>query len=198
MGAFLNRIERHLMPKLATRQTAMPVVPPQARQSTLNINAIHGGPAEDFEGLPSPLVADRCRLVIDRRFLLEEDLAAVKAEITGILDQLQRERPHFSYRIEDIMEVLPSMTPRDAPVVRALSAAIHRVLDKSAELVVSPGTYDQKHIYRIGKLDDCVAYGPGILELAHQPDEYVLIDDLVASAKVMAAATLRLLGVDAV
>jgi succinyl-diaminopimelate desuccinylase len=196
MGAFLNRIERHLMPKLATRQTAMPVVPPQARQSTLNINAIHGGAAEDFDGLPSPLVADRCRLVIDRRFLLEEDLAAVKAEITDILDQLQRERPHFRYRIEDIMEVLPSMTPRDAPVVRALHAEIQRVLHKSAELVVSPGTYDQKHIYRIGKLEDCVAYGPGILELAHQPDEYVLIDDLVAAAKVMAAATLRLLGVE--
>ncbi len=196
MGAFLNRIERHLMPKLATRQTAMPVVPPQARQSTLNINAIHGGLAEDFDGLPSPLVADRCRLVIDRRFLIEEDLAAVKAEVIAILDQLQRERPHFSYRIEDIMEVLPSMTPRDAPVVRALSAEIERILDKPAELVVSPGTYDQKHIYRIGKLEDCVAYGPGILELAHQPDEYVLIDDLVASAKVMAAATLRLLGVE--
>ncbi len=196
MGAFLNRIERHLMPKLATRQTAMPVVPPQARRSTLNMNAIHGGLAEDFDGLPSSLVADRCRLVIDRRFLLEEDLTAVKAEITSILDQLQRERPHFSYRIEDIMEVLPSMTPRDAPVVRALGAEIQRVLDKSAELVASPGTYDQKHIYRIGKLEDCVAYGPGILELAHQPDEYVLIDDLVASAKVMAAATLRLLGVE--
>ena len=85
------------MPKLATRQTAMPVVPPQARQSTLNINAIHGGARpRSFEGTAQPLVADRCRLVIDRRFLLEEDLAAVKAEITGILDQLQRERPHFA------------------------------------------------------------------------------------------------------
>ena len=48
---------------------------------------------------------------------------------------------------------------------------------------------------RIGHLDDCIAYGPGILELAHQPDEYVAIEDLVASAKVMALATLRLLGV---
>jgi succinyl-diaminopimelate desuccinylase len=44
-------------------------------------------------------------------------------------------------------------------------------------------------------MEDCIAYGPGIVELAHQPDEYVVIDDLVASAKVMAAAALRLLGV---
>ncbi|MEK9660442.1 MAG: succinyl-diaminopimelate desuccinylase, partial [Alphaproteobacteria bacterium] len=53
--------------------------------------------------------------------------------------------------------------------------------------------YDQKHVVRIGKLDDCVAYGPGLLELAHQPDEWVGIDDMVDSAKVMAAATLVLL-----
>ena len=47
---------------------------------------------------------------------------------------------------------------------------------------------------RGGQLEDCIAYGPGILDLAHQPDEYVGIDDMVASAKVMAAATLALLG----
>jgi len=38
-----------------------------------------------------------------------------------------------------------------------------------------------------------VAYGPGILDLAHQPDEFVLIDDLVASAKVLALSVVRLL-----
>ena len=33
-----------------------------------------------------------------------------------------------------------------------------------------------------------------ILDLAHQPDEYVVIDDMVASAKVMALSALELLG----
>jgi succinyl-diaminopimelate desuccinylase len=197
MGVVLNRIERNLLPKLATRQTAMPVVPREARQPTLNLNAVHGGLAEGHDGLPSPLVADRCRLVIDRRFLIEEDLAEVKAEITLLLEQLRRDRPSFDYRIRDLMEVLPTMTPRDAPVVRAVAQAIERVLGKPAVLVASPGTYDQKHVQRIGQLEDCIAYGPGILELAHQPDEYVVIDDLVSAAKVMAAATLGLLGVEA-
>jgi len=62
------------------------------------------------------------------------------------------------------------------------------VLGQEAEFVISPGTYDQKHIDRIGRLKDCIAYGPGILDLAHQPDEYVGIDDMIASAKVMAIA----------
>jgi succinyl-diaminopimelate desuccinylase len=80
-------------------------------------------------------------------------------------------------------------------VVKAVSAAILNILGKTPEHVISPGTYDQKHIARIGHLHDCIAYGPGILELAHQPDEYIVIDDMVTAAKVMAAATLKLLGV---
>src|SRR3546814_10843508 len=80
------------------------------------------------------------------------------------------------------------MTDPEAPVVRAVSAAIEEVLGRPATQVVSPGTYDQKHVVRVGQLEDCIAYGPGILDLAHQPDEYVGIDDMVASAKVMAAA----------
>jgi len=194
MGAFMTALEQELYPRLASRSTRMPVVPEGARQSTLNLNSIHGGLGEDHDGLPSPLVADACRLVLDRRFLLEEDPAEVKAEIREILDRLQRERPGFRYRLRELMEVLPTMTEPDAPVVRAVDAEIRAVLGREAEHVVSPGTYDQKHIARLGHLRDCIAYGPGILDLAHQPDEYVVIRDLVHAARVMAGATLALLG----
>ena len=37
------------------------------------------------------------------------------------------------------------------------------------------------------------AYGPGVLDLAHQPDEWVGIDDMVAAAQVMARAAYGLL-----
>jgi succinyl-diaminopimelate desuccinylase len=195
MGALLHRIERQLLPKLAMRRTAMPIVPAGARQSTLNINAIHGGQAEGHDGLPSPVVADRCRMTIDRRFLIEEDLGEVKAELFEILDQLRCDRPGFAYRIRELMEVLPTQTARDAPVVRAVAGAIEQVTGRCPEFVCSPGTYDQKHVHRLAGLDDCIAYGPGKVELAHQPDEHVEIDDLVTSAQIMAAAALRLLGV---
>ncbi len=195
MGAVMRSLEDELIPNLASRRTAMPVVPDEARQSTLNLAAIHGGLPEHFDGLPSPNVPDRCRLLLDRRFLIEEDLGEVKAEIVAILDDLTRIRPGFRYQVSDVMEVLPTMTADDADVVKAVADGIQRVLGKAPELIVSPGTYDQKHIHRIGHLQECIAYGPGILDLAHQPDEYVEIEHLVASAKVMAASALRLLGV---
>ena len=74
--------------------------------------------------------------------------------------------------------------------------AIGEVMGVTPEYVVSPGTYDQKHIDRIGRLKNCIAYGPGILDLAHQPDEWVGVDDMLDSAKVMALALLDLLGPD--
>lgn len=164
----------------------MPVVPEGARASTMNLNAVHGGQTDDFTGLPSPNVADSCKLVIDRRFLIEESLEDVKSEVRTILEQLKRDRDRFDFSIRDIMEVMPIMTDREDPVPRAMASAIDKILGVPAEFVVSPGTYDQKHISRIGHLNDCVAYGPGILDLAHRPDEYVIIQDMVDSAKIMA------------
>ncbi|RHZ97771.1 acetylornithine deacetylase/succinyl-diaminopimelate desuccinylase family protein [Cereibacter sphaeroides] len=196
MGALLAEIEERLYPLLATRTSAMPVTPEGARQSTLNINSIHGGepePEPGYTGLPAPCVADRCRIVIDRRFLIEEDLDEVKAELRALAERLAEARPGFAFEIRDLFEVRPTLTDRDAPVVRSTAAAIERVLARQAEFVVSPGTYDQKHIDRIGKLKNCIAYGPGLLHLAHQPDEWVGIADMVDSAKVMALVLADLL-----
>jgi succinyl-diaminopimelate desuccinylase len=202
MSAFIHLLETQLQPRLAQRHTAEPVEPPGARVSTLNINSLHGGQIEqvfslDAGGrpsgdLPAPVVAHSCRAVLDRRFIAEENLDAVKAEIVAMLDELQRSRPGFSYGIRDIMSFVPTATPRDAPVVLATARAIARVLGREASYISSPGTYDQKHIVRSGKLDACIAYGPGILDLAHQPDEYVGIQELVDSAKIMALAALSL------
>jgi len=192
MNAFIDRLEQDLYPKLAARRTDMPVVPSGARHSTMNINSIHGGQAET-SGFPAPCVPDSCRLVIDRRLLIEENMDCVKDEVRALLEQLVAERAGFAYELRDIFEVQPTMADRDGPVARSTAAAIQRVLGREAEFVCSPGTYDQKHIDRIGKLRDCIAYGPGILDLAHQPDEYVLIDDMVNSAKVMALSAHALL-----
>ena len=189
MTALLGEIEATLYPVLATRQTAMPVVPPLARQSTLNINSIHGGqpePAEGYTGFPAPIVAHSARIVIDRRYLIEEKPAVVRQEVVDLLEKLKATRPGFSYELRDLWTIPPTMTERSAPIVAAVERAIGDVLGLSPEYVVSPGTYDQKHIDRIGRLHNCIAYGPGILDLAHQPDEYVGITDMLDSAKVMA------------
>ncbi len=196
-GAFLDKVERELYPKLNRRRTAMPVIPEGARSSTLNFNSIHGGLAEGNDGFPSALVAESCRIVLDRRYLIEEDPDEVRREIVDLLEAVRRDRPEFRYEMRDLWSVGPVMTDADSPLVRALDRAIGAVLGHESRHIASPGTYDQKHVQRVGHLKDCVAYGPGILDLAHQPDEYVGIEDMVQSAQVMAAATAALLAGEA-
>jgi succinyl-diaminopimelate desuccinylase len=193
MGALIARMEEDLFPRLKEQKTQMPVVPAGAQESTLNINSVHAGQAEiDGTGLPAACVPDSARMVIDRRFLIEEELDEVKQQMRSILEQLRVERSDFKYKMRDLFEVKPVMIDRDEPVAKATAKAIADVLGRDAEFVCSPGTYDQKHIDRIGKLKNCIAYGPGVLELAHQPDEWVGIDDMINSAKVMAQTAYQL------
>jgi succinyl-diaminopimelate desuccinylase len=196
MGAVLNAFEETLYPAMSARWTEMPVVPDGARQSTMNINSIHGGQPEqasDYTGLPAHCVPDSCRIVIDRRFLMEEPIEEVRREVIDLLENLKARRENFDYEIREINRVIPSMTDKTAPIVTTVHDAIRDVLGQDPTYVASPGSYDQKHIDRIGKLKNCIAYGPGVLELAHKPDEWVGITDMLDSAKVMGRALETLL-----
>jgi succinyl-diaminopimelate desuccinylase len=191
MARVLDLIRSELKPRLAERTTAMPVVPQGARHATININGVEGG--QTVGGIQTPCVADLCRAVVDRRFLIEEGLEATRQELVDLVERALEATPGVAYSMKDLMIVHPTKTPDGSPLVQALDAAILSVLDRPARLVASPGTYDQKHFARIAGVPHCVAYGPGDLEQAHQIDEWCRIDDLVNATKVIALATLDLM-----
>ena len=192
MGLVLERLRRELGPVLASRTTAVPVVPDLARHPTININALTGG--QPIDGIQTPCVAGSCRAIFDRRFLLEEGFDATRQEIEALLQRAAAESPALSYELRDLMIVHPVRTPEDSPLVAAMERRIQQVTGRRATQVASPGTYDHKHVDRIGGIRDCVAYGPGVLELAHQPDEWCGVDDLIDSTKVLALTILELTG----
>jgi succinyl-diaminopimelate desuccinylase len=144
--------------------------------------------------MQTPCVIDRAGAIFDRRFLAEEHFEQVKGEIHDLLKSLSERNPAFNYSLDDLMIVHPTQTDPLSPLVTAVYESVNQVLGERPSVIASPGTYDQKHVARIGQVKDCIAYGPGILELAHQPDEYVVLEDLLNSAKVMALTAMRLLG----
>lgn len=192
MGEVVHELMETLGPSLRMRRTSMPVVPDGARHATININSIMGGQAG--HAVQTPCVADHCTAVFDRRFLPEESFDQVKSDVVTVLERVARRVDGFQYGLRDLMLVHPVRTPDASPLVAALSVGIRDVLGRDAALVASPGTYDHKHVTRIGGIDHCVAYGPGILELSHQPDEWCGIDDIVHATQVLALALLDLLG----
>jgi succinyl-diaminopimelate desuccinylase len=192
MSVILDSMRRELLPALAARTTRVPVVPDGARHATLNVNGIAGG--QPVDGIQTPCVADFCRAVFDRRFLLEEGFDATKAEIEALLARAATAVPQLDCELRDLMVVHPVRTPDGSPLVASLERGVQRILGRPATQAASPGTYDQKHVDRIAGIRNCVAYGPGILDLAHQPDEWCGVDDLVNATKVLAHSILELTG----
>jgi succinyl-diaminopimelate desuccinylase len=186
MARLVQAFDTQLKPALATRSSRAPVQPPQAIKPTINLNSIHAGQMPG--GWQTPAVPDRCTAIFDRRFIHEESFDEVRSEIVQLV-----EAQGVAYELRDLMRVDPLLGSQDGELARATASAIRDVLDTEPSFIVSPGTYDQKHVVRRAGIQECIAYGPGRLILAHQPDEYVAVADLVAAAKVMALLTLRLL-----
>src|SRR5207302_351101 len=187
MARLIRAFDARLKPALAERVSTAPVEPPQARRPTLNRNASHAG--QPLGGWQTPAVPDRCTAIFDRRFIHEESFEAVRDEIIRLLDS-----EGVAYELRDVMRVDPLLGSTDGHLARTTAAAIRDALDTEPTFIVSPGTYDQKHVVRSAGIDECIAYGPGRLILAPQPGEHVAIADLAASARVLALLTLRLLG----
>ncbi len=183
-------LERELRDRLHGRLTAMPVEPPEARRPSININSIFGGQPG---GAQTPCVADSCHAIFDRRFLIEERVDEVRSEIREILEGIAGKDAEFRYNIRDLMTVEPVLTDAGSRLVTTMSNAIRDVQSVDPPLIASPGTYDQKHVMRLGYVEQCIAYGPGMLHLAHQPDEYCRVDHLIDAAKTMALGAMRLL-----
>jgi succinyl-diaminopimelate desuccinylase len=187
MARMVGAFDDQLKPLLAQRTSQAPVEPPQAKWPSINLNSIHAGQA--IGGWQTPAVPDRCVAIFDRRFLHEESFDEVREEIVRLLDA-----QGVAYEIRDLMRVDPLLGDPQSPLAQTTANAIRDALGVEPSFIASPGTYDQKHVVRRAGIDACIAYGPGRLVLAHQPDEYVAVADLVASAKVMALLTVRLLG----
>ena len=192
MARLIERMEHQLKPRLAQRRTRMPVEPEGARSATINVNSLVGG--QDPDSPQTPCVADICRAVFDRRFLIEEGLDDVRLEIIQLIEELRTEDPELDYELQDKLLVHPTMTEPDSQLVRTMKQIVTETVGRETPLIASPGTYDQKHFARIAGIEQCIAYGPGILKLAHQPDEYCEIGHLTDACKAMAIGSMRLLG----
>lgn len=193
LAPLLEEIRSEWVPELAERRTALPVVPEGARTATVNVNSIRGGQAG--AGTESPQVPDRAEVVVDRRFLPEEGLEAVREEVARRVAACAAREPGRRYRIEELLTVEPVRTPPGSLATEAVRYGVRAALGVEVEEVASPGTYDHKHVTRIAGVPDCVAYGPGILELAHRPDEHCPVEELVRSTGALALAAAAVLGV---
>jgi acetylornithine deacetylase/succinyl-diaminopimelate desuccinylase-like protein len=93
--------------------------------------------------------------------------------------------------IELFQEGRPASTDPDGGLGRALASSIRGVTGRSARFELCPGVLETRHYAALGV--PALAYGPGLLSVAHGPNEFVSVDRLVQCAEVYALTAMRLL-----
>ncbi|RRF90449.1 MAG: M20/M25/M40 family metallo-hydrolase [Coriobacteriaceae bacterium] len=98
--------------------------------------------------------------------------------------------------IEALRGVRPPLeTHPDSPLLAALSQAIETATGAAPQMGIFTGYTDSAVVAGLCHNKNCMSYGPGSLELAHKPDEYVPTEDLArvraALSELLKASSMR-------
>jgi acetylornithine deacetylase/succinyl-diaminopimelate desuccinylase family protein len=170
-----------LKAEVERRETALPIEPEAARRSILMI----GG--ECSSGYTFNTVPARASFTIDRRTNPEEDFEAEKRRLLALIDHLRGQGVEID--LEVLQEGESSSTDADSDLVRTLSGAVEAVTGAAPRLTLCPGLVESRFYRRLGV--PALTYGPGLLELAHSPREYVEVAQLVDAAAIYALTVAR-------
>lgn len=167
--------------EVGERRTHHAVQPAAADRSILLLGGeLHGG--SNFNVVP-----DTASFTIDRRTNPEEDLTAERDRIEEIVDGFRSEG--IAIDVETFQYGEASTSSADDPLARNLSDAITEVVGQRPRFEMCPGLLEIRFYAGLGQ--PAYAYGPGSLEVAHQANEFVNLDELNRTALVYALTASR-------
>ncbi|MGX7107539.1 ArgE/DapE family deacylase [Hutsoniella sourekii] len=148
-----------------------PIVGP----STLSLNHIGGGNGNN-------VVPDHAEALFDIRTIASQDTQAIYNQAQTILDKLATQVEAFQYELTVEADVKAVSTPRDSDLVQATESALttqQQPIDYSS---FSGGT-DASQFTQAGDFP-IIIIGPGKMDMAHQPNEYVDLQDFYTMIQV--------------
>ncbi|UCE18333.1 MAG: M20 family metallopeptidase [Gemmatimonadota bacterium] len=189
VNAFEKMIEvadafKVLRQEIEGRRTAYRTKPPEANRSTLLLGGLSGG------GTNFNIVPDRAFFTVDRRFNPEEKIEDVKKELEERLSFFRQEGIEIETHV--FQEGSASYTNEDEPLCQILSQVVGSVKGRKPEFFLCPGLLETRFFVETGI--PAVIFGPGLLEEAHGPNEFVSIDDIFDCIEIFALTALELLG----
>ncbi|MBO0424086.1 ArgE/DapE family deacylase [Enterococcus plantarum] len=138
--------------------------------STSSVDIINGGNGTN-------VVPDKCTVEIDIRTIKAQDHTELKQQFKEMLDTLATTVPDFKAEIEFIND-LPSMkTELDDPFTVLTQKVVADVTGQTANTFGMTGYTDGSQFGRVNKAFPILILGPGETKYAHQPNEFVTIND---------------------
>jgi succinyl-diaminopimelate desuccinylase len=178
MARVITALGEELQPRLAERTH------PYFMPSSASVNMVKGG-------VKANVVPDRCAIFVDRRLIPGEDPGATTAEIQTIAEAAIAGLPGTSVQVIPATDrFTATMSDPEGALARAMLAA-NRHLGLSTELTGFSMASDGRHFAAAGY--PTIIYGPGDPRLAHVPDEWVGIDEVLEATRAYALAALAYL-----
>ena len=174
---------QNLKAEVETRKTGYHIVPEAAAHSILML----GGQVEG--GTNFNVVPETCTFTVDRRFNPEEDLETEKARLFAVLSKLQRQG--IELEIDVLQEAHSAGSSENHPVAHTLAETIEAVTGDRPPFEMCPGLLEIRWYARKGI--PAFAYGPGLLEVAHGPNEAIEIEHIYRHTLIYALVAARLL-----
>jgi succinyl-diaminopimelate desuccinylase len=143
---------------------------------TLNFGFIQGG--KDVKSIP-----EECKSLLEVRMVRGQTVEEVQKQIETYIQEMKRADPHVDANVRVVIGKDPMEIPVENPVFdkiqRASRSAIGRELEWSRAGI---GGGDLYFLWKSMGIPG-INFGPGDVELAHSPNEYVTLDNLVAVSK---------------
>ena len=91
-------------------------------------------------------------------------------------------------------QFIAAETPADAPICDTIRAAHRAVTGRDPAVEAATYGADMRHFIGFGRMP-CVMYGAGDIRLAHGPDEYLEVEELLTASRVVALGLAEWCGV---
>lgn len=182
MHRVVERLEQ-LKCQVEQRSTQCKVAAEQMRNSILMLGGQSGGGA-NFNVVPQ-----ECWFTIDRRINPEENLDEEKARLLAVLQQCKQDGIPLEWDV--LQEGRSSSCREDEALGEALSRSVQTVTGEAPRFEMCPGLLETRFYAAEGI--PAYAYGPGLLSVAHGPNEYVDLRRVIDSAAIYALTAVDLL-----
>ncbi|MBG80562.1 MAG: acetylornithine deacetylase [Phycisphaerae bacterium] len=127
-------------------------------------------------GVAWNIVPEHCEIRCSMRVLPDQDPVEMIAQIERAMEGLLDDEQHWS--VEVFNDNPPLCTPREAAIHQELC----QVMGQESCVGVSYCS-DGGHLSRLGL--DCVLWGPGSIEQAHMPDEFLAVDQFMEGRRLL-------------
>jgi acetylornithine deacetylase/succinyl-diaminopimelate desuccinylase family protein len=172
---------RQLKREVESRITGFNIGSEESRNSILMLGGQSGG------GTNFNVVPEECWFTIDRRINPEENLATEKAKLKDVLEACKQEGNPLEWEI--LQEGNSACCEEKGPLGDALSSSVLTVTGEAARFEMCPGLLETR--FYVAQGIAAFAYGPGLLSVAHGPNEYVDMRKIIDTAAIYALTALE-------